>query len=161
MRFITTLIFLLYASFIYAETSAELTKARDHLTAMEYSEAAEAINQHLAKHKNDTDALHLLAKTYAWDNNYKRSAETYSKLLTLDPKNPEYLFGKGSALVWLQDNNQAIPYLDQAWRTTESNANYLKILILTLKQNPNKPNLERAKELSLLGQQKFPNLVWD
>jgi len=144
-----------------AQKSAELDQAREHINAMEYTQAAESINLHLTKHANDIRALHLLAKTYAWDNNYQMSEQTYSKLLKIEANNPEYLFGKGNALVWLQKSEQAIPLLEQAWNVKKNNANYLKILILTLNQTAADKNIKHASELSALGQKQFPNQLWD
>ena len=97
------------------QKSTELDQARDHINAMEYTQAVESLKLHLAKHADDIRALYLLAKTYAWDNNYQMSEQTYDELLKIDGNNPEYLFGKGNALVWLQKSEQAIPLLEQAW----------------------------------------------
>ena len=161
MRLLIYFTLLFCTALAYAEPSAEMTKARDQINAMEYTQAAVSLNQHLQTHTNDTKALNLLAKTYAWDNNYKLAEQTYSKLLKIDANNPEYLFGKGNALVWLQKNEQAISFLEKAWGVEKNNANYLKTLILTLNQTPSKEHTLRAKELSVLGQKQFPNLIWD
>ncbi len=143
------------------QQSAEMTKARDHINSMEYTEAAASLRQHLQTNTDDIKALRLLAKTYAWDNNYKLANQTYDQLLKTEPDRPEYLFGKGTALVWLQKNEQAITFLDQAWNAQTNNSNYLKILILTLNQTGTEKNKQRAKELSAIGQKEFPNLLWD
>jgi len=161
VQILTTLVCLFFTTIIFAEHGTELEQAHEHINAMQYTEAANSINQHLATQANDVKALHLLAKTYAWDNNYNLAEQTYSRLLGIDAQNPEYLFGKGNALVWLQKNKQAIPYLEQAWGINKNNSNYLKTLILTLNQTANKQNLKRAKVLSTMGQKKFPNQLWD
>lgn len=150
-----------YVAFVSAQQNTELTQARDHINSMEYTEAAKSINQHLTKQADDIKARHLLAKTYAWDNNYQMSEQTYDKLLKTDSNNPEYLFGKGSALIWLQKSEQAIIYLEKAWNVKKNNANYLKILILTLNQTTTEKNTQRANKLSELGKQQFPNQFWD
>ena len=161
MRILIYLTLLFSAALVFAEQTAELKQARKHINAMEYSQAENSIKQHLAKHTGDIKALHLLAKAYAWDNNYKLASQTYERLLKSDSNNPEYLFGKGSALVWLQKNEQAIPFLDKAWNIKKNNPNYLRILILTLKQTSIDGHKKRAKDLSAVGQKKFPNLIWD
>lgn len=160
MRSLIYFTLLFCTAFVSAQQSTELTQARDHINSKEYTEAAKSINQHLARQKNDIKARHLLAKTYAWDNNYQMSEQTYDKLLKTDSNNPEYLFGKGSALIWLQKSEQAISYLEKAWNVKKNNANYLKILILTLNQTATEKNIKRAKELTKLGTKQFPNLFW-
>ena len=161
MRALLVLLILSLSGLAVAAESTNLKQARRSINKMDYSQAIIDISEHLKKHPKDTKALELLAKTYAWDNQYVLASEVYDKLLKADSNNAEYQFGKANALIWLQQNKQAVQYLEKAWALQPQNANYLHILILTLKQTYDKADLKRADELNAIAKKRFPRQVWD
>lgn len=145
-----------------AEQNKEhINAARRAISQMEYSTAASELSEHLKQHPDDIRVMHLLAKTYGWDNRYEESIKVYNRLLKTNPDETEYLVGKAQALIWLEQYRQAIPLLEKAWELDSNDANILRNLILSLNQSGTVEHKQRAKELGKIARENFPNTQWD
>lgn len=145
---------------LFAEDD-ELKHAREAINAMEYSVAVSKLKTYLKTHPDDIRRLHLLAKTYAWDNQFEAASKVYDQLLAVDPRQVEYLYGKAQALLWSEKISEAIPLLEKAWSLQPENAEILRSLILNLNQSGTPEHKHRAKELGKIALEKFPNMHWD
>jgi len=145
---------------LFAEDT-ELKQAREAINAMEYSVAVSKLKAYLKTHPDDIRRLHLLAKTYAWDNQFEAASKVYDQLLAVDPKQVEYVYGKAQALLWSEKIGEAIPLLEKAWSLQPENAEILRSLILNLNQSGTPEHKQRAKELGKTALEKFPNMHWD
>ena len=65
--------------------ATELNAAREAINQMDYTTATTQLNSYLQKHPDDLAALRLLAKTYAWDNQFAAAIKIYDKLLSRQP----------------------------------------------------------------------------
>ena len=128
---------------------------------MEYAQAIVLLNAHLARQPDDETGRYLLARTYAWDNQFDAAAREYTRLLSRNPDNPDYLYGKAKALVWQDKNTEALPLLERAWRLANDNADIWKTYILLLRQSKDPQLRQRGKELVAQAKVKFPSDEWE
>ena len=140
---------------------AELDQAREHIRAMEYTQAIKEIQAYLATHPRDVEARLLLARTYAWDNQYAKAEQVYDQLLKLENDNSEYLFGKAQALLWQNKHQAAIPLLESVIRLIPEQAEAWQLLILALQQSNKQEDHQRALHLIEQARARFPKMNWD
>ena len=157
-QLILGLLFLLGSPTMWA---SELDAAREAINTMEYTTAITRLNNYLKKKPDDPVALHLLAKTYAWDNQFAQATNIYDRLLAIQPDNVNYIYGKAQALAWLEKLNDAIPLLEKAWSLQNNNPEILQSLLLTLNQSASPQHLQRKKELAKIARHRFPDHQWD
>jgi cytochrome c-type biogenesis protein CcmH/NrfG len=141
--------------------AGELDKAREHINAMEYIQAITIIEKHLATNSNDLDARYLLARTYAWDNQYDKAEQVYTDLLKRDHNNTQYMFGKAQALVWQNKNAEAVVLLDKVIKLVPEEIEPWRVLILTLQQSNKPADKERVELLSNQARARFPTAHWE
>jgi cytochrome c-type biogenesis protein CcmH/NrfG len=141
--------------------AAELDKAREHINAMEYTQAITLIEQYLASHGNDIEARFLLARTYAWDNQYAKAEQVYNELLARESDNTKYMFGKAQALIWQNNISEAIPLLDKITKHVPEEPEPLQLLILTLQQSSKPEDKARASRLLKDAKARFPKINWE
>lgn len=151
---------LLFGLLISVSRADELEAARAAINEMEYAQAIALLEQHLAHHPDDAQTRYLLARTYAWDNQFEPAAREYSRLLVQQPGNPDYLYGKAQTLMWLDKNHEALPLLEQAWRQANDNADIWKSYILLLGQSNDATERRRARDLVQQAREKFPMIEW-
>ena len=159
--FISLLLYVVPAVSSEENSDPDIAAARAAINDMEYSKAAVNLVRYLNQHPGDIRILHLLAKTYTWDNQFELASITYDKLIKINPDEVEYLFGKATALVWQEKIPQAIPLLEKAWSLQNNNAEILRTLILSLNRSNKPEHKQRAKELGQLAVKQFPNMHWD
>ena len=140
---------------------AELDQARDHIRAMEYTQALREIQAYLVTHPQDVEARLLLARTYAWDNQYAKAEQVYDQLLQLESDNSEYLFGKAQALLWQNKHEAAIPLLESVIRLIPEQAEAWQLLILALQQSNKQADRQRALQVIEQARARFPKMNWD
>ena len=140
---------------------AELDQARDHIRAMEYTQALREIQAYLVTHPQDVEARLLLARTYAWDNQYAKAEQEYDELLQLENDNSEYLFGKAQALLWQNKHQAAIPLLESVIRLIPEQAEAWQLLILALQQSNKQADRQRALQVIEQARARFPKMNWD
>ena len=143
------------------EPVSELDRARDFIGEMEYQPAIKLIESYRRANPDDVGALNLLAKTYAWDNNFAKASLLYDELLLIEPENVFYLRAKADALSWLQDYDNAIAYYAKAWRLDNTNSEVLRMYILALRQIDNAEYKRQADKLAKIAKQRFPKLHWE
>jgi cytochrome c-type biogenesis protein CcmH/NrfG len=136
-------------------------EARGLANEMDYDRAIPLLEKHLEQNPADQDALRLLAKIYAWNTNYDKAVAVYDRLLEYAPDNINYTFEKARALVWLNQNAQALPLLEKCWRQLPENSEAWRLYILILDQSGSKQNKQRARELFEQAKKKFPNVPWE
>jgi cytochrome c-type biogenesis protein CcmH/NrfG len=158
LRYIYFMIVLLASMLCHG---SELDQAREYIGAMEYSQAIQQIQAYLATHPEDIEARLLLARTFAWDNQYAQAQRVYDQLLQLEQDNSEYLFGKAQALLWQNKHQAAIPLLESVIRLAPEQADAWRLLILSLQQSQNKADQQRAHELLVQARARFPKINWD
>lgn len=141
--------------------AAELDKAREHINAMEYPQAITVIEQYLASHNSDVEARFLLARTYAWDNQYAKAEQVYNQLLKRESDNTQYMFGKAQALIWQNKNSEAILLLDKITKHVPEEPEPLQLLILTLQQSSKPEDKQRASRLAEQAKTRFPKINWE
>lgn len=141
--------------------AAELDQARNHIAAMEYSQAIKQIEAHLAQHEDDVEARYLLARTYAWDNQYAQAETIYDQLLQLESDNTQYIFGKAQALVWQNKNTMAVPLLETVIQHVPEQVDAWRLLILTLQQTNKAEDKQQALRLGQEARKRFPKINWD
>ncbi len=152
---------LLLLSIVYTPALAgDLERARTHINSMDYANAITEIRTHLSQHPQDMEALHLLAKTYAWDNQYEQAEQTYDRLLLKEPDNTQFQFGKAQALIWQNKQAQAIPVLEGIRQHVPEQSDVWRLLILSLQQSANQQDKKRAVALAKEARQRFPNEFW-
>lgn len=141
--------------------ATELDKAREHINAMEYPQAITVIENYLASHTSDVQARYLLARTYAWDNQYAKAEQVYTELLKQESDNTQYMFGKAQALIWQSKNSEAIALLDKIIKHVPEEPEPLQLLILTLQQSSKPEDKQRASSLLKDAKTRFPKMNWD
>ena len=157
-RLLFGLLLWLSSSVLFA---SELSAARKAINEMDYTSATTRLVKYLEQHPDDIPALQLLAKTYAWDNQFGPAVTIYDKLLSIKPDEIEYLYGKAQALAWLGKIHEAIPILEKAWLLQHDNPEILRSLLLTLNQSKLAKHKQRAKELGEVARKEFPNQHWE
>ena len=140
---------------------AQLERAREYINAMEYHQAIKEIQAYLNTHPDDAAARYLLARTYAWDNQYTQAEQIYDQLLKEDSKNSDYLFGKAQALLWQNRHQAAVPLLEQVITLQPEQVEAWRLLILSLQQSQNNVDQLRARELLTQARTRFPKIHWD
>ena len=158
LRLLTLLLACLTVTPAYA---AELDSAREHINAMEYTQAISEIEKYLTTHKDDIEARHLLARTYAWDNQYDKAEQIYNELLNRESDNTQFMFGKAQALIWQNKNSEAIPLLDKITKHVPEEPEPLQLLILTLQQSSKPEDKQRASSLLKDAKTRFPKNNWE
>ena len=146
---------------VFTSNASEIDQARSLANEMEYDRAIRLLNKHLQKQPADQKALHLLAKIYSWNTQFDKSVATYDQLMKLAPDNPDYLFEKASALVWLNRIEDALPLLEKSWQQMPGNSEVWQLYILTLDRSDKPADKQRARELLKQAKQKFPDIHWD
>jgi len=141
--------------------TTELDSARDHINAMEYTQAIGDIQKHLAKHSDDVAARQLLARTYAWDNQYAKAEQVYDELLKKESDNTQYQFGKAQALIWQNKHSDAIPLLDGIIKHVPEEPEPWQLLILALQQSSKPADQQRVRELTKQAKARFPKMRWE
>lgn len=157
-RLLAMLTTFIIAGSVYADG---LDSARTHINSMEYDQAIAIIKQHLSRHKDDIDAVHLLAKTYAWNNQYALAEQTYNALLHIEQDNTQYQFGKAQVLVWQNKFSQAVPILEGIRQHVPEQTEVWQLLILALQQSTNPEDKQRARQLTREARIRFPDRYWD
>ena len=155
------MLFLLFVLVIPASHADALDTARTAINEMEYTQAIALIEQRLAQHPDDTESRYLLARVYAWDNQFEPAVREYTHLLQQHPDNADYLYGKAQSLMWLDKNREALPLLEHAWRQANDNADIWKSYILLLGQSSDAAQRQRAQELVQQARKKFPMIEWN
>ena len=159
MKRITTLLLFLCLSPAYAADG--YSRAMSFINDMEYDKAIAEIQQHLQTYPKDVDALHLLARSYAWSNQYDQANRIYDQLLKLEHDNTQYLFGKAQALIWLNKSQSAIPLLDEVRKNAPPNPDVWRLQIMALQQSNNPEDKQLAKQLGQEAKELFPKIYWE
>ena len=158
LRFFAAIALLIFSQASHAD---DLDQARNYINAMEYTQAIQAIEAHLKKHESDVTARYLLARTYAWDNQYAMAEKIYDQLLLQESDNTQYMFGKAQALIWQNKNSQAIPLLDNVVKHIPEQVDAWQLLILALQQTNKPEDRQRAVQLGQQARKRFPKMNWD
>lgn len=134
---------------------------RDAINAMQYDQAIEMLNKHLAQHADDRRARRMLARAYRWNNQYAQAVRQYDILLKDDNTNPQYLLGKAKSLAWLEKTEAALAVYKKLWQLQQTDPDVLRSYLLLLRESKQPQQQKLFHELSRQAPKLFPQQHWD
>ncbi len=110
----------------YGEVDLPSYKEVQQLAKTGRREAARKKGYHILKHKPDYhDVRNLVARTHAWDKQYKQAVEQAQKVLAASPDNEDALMVLIDIAIWTKDYQRAIVLANQGIRIDITNPEFL------------------------------------
>ncbi len=88
-----------------ALAATQLQQAQDALQSKDYTKATAIYQTILQEDQQSYEALYGLARSQAFAGDYATAVETYTQVLALYPDDPDALFGRGQAYIWLKQDD--------------------------------------------------------
>jgi tetratricopeptide (TPR) repeat protein len=95
----------------------------------DYSGAIQTIQGYLRLNDKDIFNLTALGETYVQAGNNAKARETFQKIVTLDPKNPQGYFDLGLLSLKMKKKNEAVKYLEKALAVNPNFIPALQLLV--------------------------------
>ncbi|MCA1597106.1 MAG: tetratricopeptide repeat protein, partial [Chloroflexi bacterium] len=95
-----------------AQDQAQWAPIQAAVDKRDYPTAERLLRTWLTTHADDRHAQFLLGYALTYQNKNSEAIDTFNTLVTAEPENPDYLFGKATALVRAGRGADAIPILD-------------------------------------------------
>ena len=139
-------------------SGSELEAIQSDLDAKNYASAESRARGFLTQEPDNEDALFLLGRSLSMQGKTDDALTQFDKLLTISPKNVDYLLGKSLLLTKMDRPNEAVELLNQA---IEISPDYEELYRAKLNALAEAGNRQELDQFIAQAQEKFPNSKWE